>query len=247
MTRREFVAASALLPGTAAIAQTPKLEGHDWRKLLSGSGLAGWHASGPGTNTWYRAADVRVAKGPKRDLLQGSGGPGALLINGPDGRTTQLVTDARFGDLELYLDFLIPAKSNSGVYVHGLYEVQILDSFGVAHPGVHDCGAIYERWIDGKGVGGTPPRVNASREPGAWQSMHIWFRAPRFDAAGHKTEAARFAKVELNGVEIQHDVDAPGSTRAGLDIPEAPRNPLMLQGDHGPVAFRNIYIRDLKQ
>jgi hypothetical protein len=78
---------------------------------------------------------------------------------------------------------MIPQKSNSGVYVHGLYEVQILDSFGVASLGVHDCGAIYERWINGKGVGGSAPKRNASRAPGEWQSFLIGFRAPRFATA----------------------------------------------------------------
>ena len=244
---KKFGAIALAAAGMTAMAQPPTLKGTGWRSLLPASGLAAWHAPGGQANTWYRAADVHLKTGGKHDLLEGSGGPGALLINGPDGRTTQLVTDERFGDFELYLEFLIPAKSNSGIYVHGLYEVQILDSYGVAHPGVHDCGAIYERWIDGKGVGGSAPVVNASRAPGEWQSMHIWFRAPRFDANGNKTAPAHFVKVELNGVEIQRDVDAPGPTRAGLEIPEAARNPIMLQGDHGPVAFRNIYARELQR
>jgi len=129
--------------------------------------------------------------------------------------------------------------------VQGLYEVQILDSFGAATPGVHDCGAIYERWINGKGVGGSPPRVNASRPPGEWQSFHIQFRAPRFDAHGNKTENGLFVKVVHNGVSVQANVQVEGPTRASLDGPERPRGPLMIQGDHGPVALRNIYIRPL--
>jgi hypothetical protein len=228
-------------------AQTPRLPGHGWKSLLQGDGLAGWHAPDNQPTAWYRASGVTVKEGPKHQLLERTGGPGPLLVNGPDGRTTQLVTDDRFGDLELYLEFLIPAKSNSGVYVAGLYEVQILDSFGVEHPGVHDCGAIYERWINEKGVGGTAPLVNASKRPGEWQTFHIWFHAPRFDGAGKKIADAHFSKVELNGVAIHRDVTAPGATRASLDIAEAPRNPIMLQGDHGPVAFRNMYIRALEK
>jgi hypothetical protein len=131
------------------------------------------------------------------------------------------------------------------VYLHGLYEVQILDSYGAEKIGVHDCGAIYERWINEKGVGGSAPLVNASRPPGEWQSFHIWFRAPRFDGTGKKVEDARFLKVEHNGIVIQRDVIVPGPTRASLDISEASQNPLMLQGDHGPVAFRNMYVRKL--
>jgi hypothetical protein len=124
--------------------------------------------------------------------------------------------------------------------------VQILDSYGVETPGIHDCGAIYQRWVDGKGVGGAAPLVNASRPPGEWQSFHIWFRAPRFDTAGNKTADARFLRVEHNGVVIHRDVAAPGPTRAALEVPEALRNPLMIQGDHGPVALRNIYVRPLQ-
>ena len=85
---------------------------------------------------------------------------------------------------------------------HGLYEIQILDSFGVKTLGVHDCGAIYERWINNKGVGGSIPLKNASRQPGEWQSFHVWFRAPRFDSTGKKTEDAKFLRVEHNGVSF---------------------------------------------
>ena len=88
--------------------------------------------------------------------------------------------------------------------------------------------------------------MNASRRPGEWQSYQAWFRAPRFDAAGKKIEPARFLRVLLNGQLVQKDVDVEGPTRAHLTIPEAAQNPLMLQGDHGPVAFRNIYVRPLR-
>jgi hypothetical protein len=127
---------------------------------------------------WGRAVPSRLEETPC---------PGPILLNGRDGRTADLIIESKFGDVELYLEFLIPKGSNSGVYLHGLYEVQILDSFGAKHPGVHDCGAIYERWIDGKGVGGSPPARNASRPVGEWQSFHLWFRAPRFDAAGRRS------------------------------------------------------------
>lgn len=88
------------------------------------------------------------------------------------------------------------------------------------------------------------------------QSYQIWFRAPRFDASGttdehgltrrKKVEPARFLRVLFNGQLVQKDVDVDGPTRAALSIPEAAQHPLMLQGDHGPVAFRNIYVRPLR-
>jgi hypothetical protein len=147
--------------------------------------------------------------------------------------------------VELYVEFLIPAKSNSGVYLHGLYEVQVFDSYGVEHPKYIDCGAIYERWINEKGVGGWPPLTNASRPPGEWQSFHIWFKGPRFEG-GKKIANATFVRVLHNGVLVHENTSIDGPTRSGLDIPEAAENPLMLQGDHGPVAYRDIYWRPLR-
>jgi hypothetical protein len=88
--------------------------------------------------------------------------------------------------------------------------------------------------------------VNASRRPGEWQSYQAWFRAPRFDASGRKTENARFIRVLFNGQLVQKDVEIDGPTRAALEIPEAAQNPLMIQGDHGPVAFRHVYVRPLR-
>ena len=145
----------------------PEVRGDGWRALLDGHDTAGWHSRDGKPDTWYTAAEVHLEQSGTHTLLKGTGGPGPVMINGPDGRTTDFITNEKLGDMELYLEFMIPAKSNSGVYVEALYEVQILDSFGVKQPGVHDCGAIYERWINGKGVGGSPPLVNVSRAPAA--------------------------------------------------------------------------------
>jgi hypothetical protein len=224
----------------------PYLHGGDWKPLLNGSDLSGWHGLAGNSTEWFTTTEVRWERSSPEKLVA-QPAPGAIIVNSASGRTSNLVTGSNFGDVELYLEFLISKGSNSGVYLHGLYEVQILDSYGVASPGVHDCGAIYERWINNKGVGGSPPSQNASLPPGEWQSFHIWFRAPRFDADGTKSADATFLTVEHNGVAVQKNVSSEGPTRAGMDIPEARENPLMLQGDHGPVAFRNIYIRPLRQ
>ena len=142
---------------------------------------------------------------------------------------------------------MLPKGSNSGVYLQGLYEMQILDSWGNTEPPTSsDLGGIYHQWIDNRGVGGSAPRVNAARRPGEWQSYQAWFRAPRFDAAGKKIEPARFLRVLLNGQLVQSDVDVAGPTRSALDLPEGAAHPLMLQGDHGAVAFRNIHVRPLR-
>jgi hypothetical protein len=169
------------------------------------------------------------------------------MLNGPGGRTVNLVTDQKFGDMELYLEFMLAKGSNSGVYLHGLYEVQVFDSYGAIQPMTSsDGGAIYHRWIEEQGVGGSAPRVNASLPPARWQSYQIWFQGPRFDASGKKTSNAKFLRVIHNGFIVQENVEVEGGTRAHMEIPEAAQNPLMLQGDHGPVAYRNIYWRPLR-
>ena len=226
----------------------PYLIEDGWAQLFNGRDISGWHGQSPNQkNEWFTTPGVIWERflGPTR--LRGVSGPGDRLMNGPQGRTVNLVTDGKYGDAELYLEFLVAKGSNSGVYLHGLYEVQVFDSWGSAEPvKSSDCGGIYHRWIDNHGVGGSAPSRNASRRPGEWQSFQIWFRAPRFDGSGHKTENAKFLRVLHNGLSIQENVEVDGPTRAAMEIPEAPANPLMLQGDHGPVAYRNIYIRPLR-
>ena len=218
-----------------------------WRPLLNGADLAGWHGAGNRQNDWYTTAYVLWDRllGPTR--LGGLRVPSGTILNGPTGNTVNLLTDDKFGDIELYLEFMLAKGSNSGVYLHGLYEVQIFDSYGSTEPMTSsDGGGIYHQWIDNKGVGGSAPSRNASRRPGEWQSYQIWFRAPRFDASDKKTQNAKFLRVLFNGLSVQENVEAEGPTRAHLEIPEAATNPIMLQGDHGPVAFKNIYWRPLR-
>jgi hypothetical protein len=220
-----------------------------WTTLLSGKDLAGWRGQGPAQNQWLTVSGVLWERllGPTRLGAVGAG-PGGTMLNGPTGRTVNLVTDQKFGDVELYLEFMIAKGSNSGVYLHGLYEVQIFDSWDSTEPmTTSDCGAVYHRWINNQGVGGSAPNRNASRRPGEWQSFYIWFRAPRFDPSGKKTENAKFVRVVHNGLSVQNNVDVDGPTRAAMDHAEAATNPIMLQGDHGPVAYRNIYIRPLRE
>ena len=225
----------------------PFLVEDGWSPLLNGKDVSGWHAQDGKPNDWFATRGVRWERllGPTR--LAAIREPGDRILNGPQGRTANLVTDEKFGDVELYLEFMVAKGSNSGVYLQGLYEIQVFDSWGSTEPmKSSDCGGVYHRWIDNKGVGGSAPSRNASRAPGEWQSFQIWFRAPRFDAAGKKVENARFIRVLHNGLSIQENVEVEGPTRAHMSHPEAPLNPLMLQGDHGPVAYRNIYVRPLR-
>ena len=167
-----------------------------------------------------------------------------VAVNGDKGRTSNLMTKKDHGDVELHVEFLLPKGSNSGVYFQGRYEVQVYDSFGVQkdkYPGI-ECGGIYPRWIDGKEVGGNSPRVNASRPAGEWQSFDVIFRAPRFGPDGKKTANAQFVKVFHNGVLIHENVEVTGPTRAAVFPDEKPSGPLMIQGDHGPIAYRNVWL-----
>jgi hypothetical protein len=132
----------------------------------------------------------------------------------------------------------------------GLYEIQILDSWGVKAPTASDCGGIYPRaelepryrHID-KGV---PPRTNAARRPGEWQMLDVTFYAPRFDAGGKKTANARFVKVLFNDQVIHENVELASPTGHAWREQEIPRGPLLLQADHGPVAFRNVRVRAIQ-
>lgn len=168
---------------------------------------------------------------------------GGLLKNGPAGKVNNLVSEREFGDVEVEVEFRIPKGSNSGVYLMGLYEVQIFDSFGKEKITTQDGGSIYHRWIDGKPVGGSVARLNAAKAPGEWQRYRIVFRAPRF-RGGKKTENARFERVEFNGVLVQERVECEGPTRSAMAREEGLRGPLMIQGDHGPVEFRRILARE---
>jgi sugar phosphate isomerase/epimerase len=168
-------------------------------------------------------------------------GTGAA-VNGPKGRTRNLFTKHEHGDCEARVEFVVPKGSNSGVYFQGRYEIQILDSWGVKEPAHGDCGGIYQRWANGKGYEGRAPRVNASRQPGLWQSFDVVFRAPRFDASGKKVASACFVKVVHNGIVVHENQELTGPTRAAAFNDEKPTGPIMFQGDHGPVAFRNVYI-----
>ncbi|RMG63914.1 MAG: DUF1080 domain-containing protein, partial [Bacteroidetes bacterium] len=213
-------------------------------------GLAPAPEPAPGRKRKRRRGQVETPPPPPPPppAVRTQPGTGILFNDNDDTRRDNLVTTWEHGDLLLDLEVMIPKGSNSGIYLQGLYEVQLLDSWGVKEPGFGDIGGIYRNWSNEPGniYRGKPPLTNAAKAPGTWQHMRIAFRAPRFDAAGNKTEHARFVYVELNGVRIHENLEVPLPTGGPISAEEVARGPLMIQGDHGPVAFRNIRYQHMR-
>ncbi|MCB0570061.1 MAG: DUF1080 domain-containing protein [Phaeodactylibacter sp.] len=200
----------------------------------------------PAGGNWSVCGDVSAVldADEKFKVEKGSG----ILVNLPsEKQRSNLVSVLEHGDLDLELEFMMARHSNSGIYLQGKYEIQLLDSWGKQYPAYGDCGGIYERWDDAmpegqQGYEGYAPRYNACRAPGLWQKLEISFQAPRFDDFGNKTANAKILFVRLNGQLIHENVALTGPTRGG-GADEVAKGPLLIQGDHGPVAFRNIRYR----
>jgi hypothetical protein len=141
-----------------------------------------------------------------------------VLTNGGGG--ANLVTTRTFDDFVLHLEFRYPKGSNSGVYLRGRYEVQIEDSDQSREPTVGDIGGVY---------GFIPPGEHAAKGPGEWQTYDI-------------TLVGRRVTVVLNGRTVIAGQVIPGITGGALDSDEGAPGPILLQGDHGPVEFRNILL-----
>lgn len=231
-----FLIAIALFPAP----DDPK----GWTELAGPNGLKAWKAP---TGDWAEVGSVKIDPANEKRLASEAGS--GLIVNGKLGRTFNLVSREEFGDVEMHVEFLIPKGSNAGVKLHGQYEIQILDSFGKATPAATDCGGIYPRaellptyrYLDK----GYPPKVNACKPAGEWQTLDITFRSPRFGADGKKTQDAEFVKVLLNGQVVQEDQKVPCPTGHAWKNKESARGPVLLQADHGPVAFRSVKVRPL--
>ena len=208
--------------------------------VFNGRDFTGWKfRDAKGAAAWKVVPDVKLDPADPKKLSAtgtGTGGEiGGALLRGPIDHGSDIYTEQTFGDCELHIEFMVPKGSNSGVYLMGEYEVQVLDSYGKpdGRLGQGDVGAIYSA---------AKPAKNASKPPGEWQTFDISFQAPRFGADGKKTQNAKFLSVKLNGQEIQKDVEVKGPTGGQLSNEEKATGPLLLQGDHGVVAFRNIRV-----
>lgn len=197
--------------------------------------------------SWRMAGEVTAPLDGRKMFEIEAGAEAIVNLPSDSNPGRDLVTKVEYGDMDLELEYMMPEGSNSGIYLQGRYELQLLDSWGKREVRFVDNGGIYEQWDDSQpegeeGFGGIAPIQNASRAPGVWQKLKIAFRAPRFDESGKKIENARIVRAELNGALIHENVELEGPTRGSISEEESVRGPLRIQGDHGPVALRNIRI-----
>lgn len=180
--------------------------------------------------------------------IQFTSGVGVLVNRQTEAQKDHLITNFSHGDLLLELEVMLPKGSNSGIYLQGRYEIQLLDSWGLKNPAFSDIGGVYRNWESDpeKSYMGKAPLVNAAKAPGLWQKIRISFRAPRFNDQGVKVQSAKILYAELNGVRIHENVEIPTPTGGSLENNEVPKGPIMIQGDHGEVAFRNIRYKLMK-
>ena len=148
-----------------------------------------------------------------------------------------IVTNQKFTDAIIHVEFREPQRpdrerGNSGVYLQGRYEIQVIDSYGTKIPGKGDCGAIYDQFA---------PLVNASKPPFEWQSYDIIFRAPRVDASGKVIERARMTVLQ-NDVLIHNNVEVLGPTGSALDDRVTEPGPLLLQYHGSALQYRNVWV-----
>jgi 3-keto-disaccharide hydrolase len=219
----------------AFAAQTTLVFGQDNSvSLFNGKDLTGWLTKEGEPAETLKIGTAKLDPNNPSELVVEPEGRDLINFKG-GGR--DFYSEAKYGDALIEVEFMVPKGSNSGVYVMGEYEVQIFDSFGKSEVEPSDVGGLY---------GAQAPSSNASKAPGEWQKFEIAFRAPKFDKEGKKTANACFMKVALNGKVIHEMVEMKGPTPGGISGKEAPEGSLMFQGNHGPVAYRNIKITPVK-
>lgn len=177
--------------------------------LLAGGTLSGWRLiEGDAKNGWSMEGDTLHNR------------PAPHVEGQPRPRFGNLRTEREFEDFTLKLEVSVPQGSNSGVYLRGIYEVQVYDSFGKPLDS-HNMGAIYSRLA---------PAVAAEKPAGEWQTLEM-------------TLVDRHATVVLNGQTIVDNQPLAGCTGGAMWSDQSRPGPIFLQGDHGPVSYRNIVLR----
>ena len=215
-----------ITPGTASTQDNAGRPPSDAIFLFDGKDLSRW-AGEDGQPAKWKVADGYLEVAPHTGFIH---------------------TRQPFGDCQLHVEFAEPlppvgedqGRGNSGVFLMGLYEIQVLDSYESKTYADGQASAVYGQF---------PPQVNASRPPGQWQTYDIIFHGPRFDPDGRLRRPVRMTVLH-NGVLVQDNVELSGPTAHHDRPPYKPgpeKLPLTLQ-DHGnPVRFRNIWIRELDE
>ncbi|HEX5481973.1 MAG TPA: DUF1080 domain-containing protein [Terriglobia bacterium] len=215
-----------ITPGGCSMQASVRRPPSDATILFNGKDLSDWKSIKGGSAPW-KAQDGYF------EVVPGTG---------------DIETRQSFKDFQLHVEWTTPApphgedqnRGNSGIYLQGLYEIQVLDSFHSKTYPDGQAGAVYGEY---------PPLVNASCPPGQWQTYDIIFRAPRFMPNGNLLRPARVTVIQ-NGVLVQDNVAITGPTRVhdGKRPPYPPgvsQGPLRLQDHHHPVRYRNIWMREL--
>ena len=176
-----------------------------FRPLFNGKDLTGWKLRNP---SGYKSWSVKE---------------GVLVNDAGDQHGTDLVTEAKFKDFTIHYEYMIPKGANSGVYLRGRHEIQIVDDHDKGQPSKGGNGAIYNQ---------APVSRFASGKVGEWQTVDATIKGNRIT-------------VILNGVKVHEQVESNKATGGELDGDVGAPGPIMLQGDHGSVSFRNIRIKEL--
>jgi hypothetical protein len=215
-----------ITPGTASRQEQPGIPPSDAIALFNGKDLSNWESINGGPAKWTVGEGYFVVQ------------PG----------TGDIKTKGTYGDCQLHVEWEAPYppvgkdqdRGNSGVFLHALYEIQVLDSYDNPTYADGEAGAVYGQY---------PPLVNAARKPGEWQTYDIVFHGARFDAKGELQRPARVT-VLWNGVLVQDNVAIMGPTAHHQRPPYTPtpeKLPLRLQDHHHPVRYRNLWLRELKE
>ncbi len=233
---------AAVLLATSANMASARKDADDAKgkvvKPFNGKNLDGWKAGrGIDKSKWTVGVAKLDGDNPGRLITEPvdkgePGDKGKMDLVTCEGHGLDIYSVEKFGDCTVELEVMVPKGSNSGIYLMGEYEIQVLDSYGRDRIGPGDLGGIY---------GAKAPLTNAAKKPGEWQKFVIEFKAPRF-VDGKKVANACFVKITLNGKVIQKDVEMKDKTPGGVAGREAAKGPLMFQGNHGAVAYRNIKV-----
>jgi len=209
-------------PGTASTQETPGKPPSDAIVLFDGKDLSQWQMK-DGSPAKWKVANGYMETVPKAGYI---------------------FTKKSFADYQLHLEFATPTpaegsgqdRGNSGVFLMGLYEIQVLDSYNNRTYADGQAGAVYGQY---------PPLVNASRKPGEWQTYDIVFHPSHFTSEGKLVRLGRVTVLH-NGVLVQDNVEIQGPTVTGEpDKPHADKLPLGLQDHNHPVRYRNIWLREI--